>query len=433
VSSEIEELNLLKETLAQLSDAAPNITSSFKTTNSNKILISPDAEGKTTTIDKRERKFWTDSPIFLRRIYLAGENLQNIEVIALDSNAQNKAFNVTIIASGANCFINQFCNSFYIRAKGKDKRPVLSKIMIFGASSLYLTQNTERIASFFTESNLLANLLTKTEEKINSHIQVIAEQEAIITSNRETLADIKKQSNNFTSSNAAKQQSANNLNKAVAKAEQKLALLNQEETAKTNSIQQLEEETRILNVNIAQTSEKLSALINDKNLISDEFRDYVTEGKNQSRAYLLLMILPCITIAVCAGFLIDGASDIMHGKYETKNDVAAALLLRIPIAAAVGAAIYFSASIAAAFLKRIFSIEEERLTLAKLLVIAKDTVFSTAENLGSSIEQKLYLRTKLKIELLKAHLSRNLSPTFELPPLQQQPEVDPTKNQANDE
>ena len=115
----------------------------------------------------------------------------------------------------------------------------------------------------------------------------------------------------------------------------------------------------------------------------------------------------------------NGANNFLSTHYESTGDVMAAFLLRIPFAAVVGGAIYYSWKIAHAFMVKIFSIQEERLTLAKLLILAKNTVFSTAEDLGIDSVEKFHMRTRLKIEMLKSHLASNIGVRLNMPELEQ--------------
>lgn len=414
MTTETESFESLKDTLKELTFSAPEITSLLKTTNSNKILLA-DSNTKFIQIDKRERNFSTDTPFFLRRLSFTGENIKNIEVTVSNADGSTKVFKVSQNPPSNTCMINLFCSAFQVKSKTKENRPNITGIKAYGISSSRLLTNASQVSNFFNAYNLLDKKLAETEQKLGEQQVVLDTQKEEIQNQKTEIDELRKQSKELTNNLNNKHTSLSNFNKNINKAEQRISALNQEEIAKKNSSQQLDEEIRIANTNIAKASEELSSLINDRSLISDEFRDFVAEGKSQAKIYLHLMILPCFIIGLSAVFLYNGASDILHGTYETKNDVAAALLLRIPFAAALAGAIYCSASIASTFLKRIFFIEDDRLTLAKLLVIAKDAVFSTAEQTGISSSEKFHLRTKLKIEMLKAHLSNNIGKNFQFP------------------
>lgn len=67
-----------------------------------------------------------------------------------------------------------------------------------------------------------------------------------------------------------------------------------------------------------------------------------------------------------------------------------------------------SLALARFMFRRILSINEERLTLAKLLILAKETVFSTAEATNISADEKFRARVEVKLEMLKAYLANSL-------------------------
>ncbi|WP_085618609.1 MULTISPECIES: hypothetical protein [unclassified Pseudomonas] len=402
--------------LSSLSFNVANINKLFTTTTLYEQLLKEDTINVSdVSLDKRERFFTTTNPIFLRRIHFTGANQKGIELVIYTSEGTTRTVSVPPETRGASvAIINEFCVKFSIKTSNKLSKPTLRKIDIFGFNFINIQKTKAGIQNYITANNNIAEFIKQARSEVSdlqaSHDELTAKStslaesiETLTTESAELSANVNKEMATLGQVKASIKESESDLNKFNAEIE-----------AKRSNAQQLDRERKILNDEIASLKQELSSLVNDRSVISDEFTDYVKEGKAQARIYLALMILPCLTIGLCAFLIHNGASNLVFTHYAAREDMIAALLLRIPLAVALGAAIYYSWLIGSAFLRKIFSIQEERLTLAKLLVLAKNTVFSTAEDLGIDPKEKFYLRTRLKIELLKSHLAKDIGSEMRL-------------------
>lgn len=402
--------------LSSLSFNTVNINKRFTTTTLYEQLLKEDTTVVSDIcLDKRERFFTTPNPIFLRRIHFTGVNQKGIELVIYTSEGTTRTVPVPPeTKGGSTAIINEFCVKFSIKTSSKFSKPTLRKVNIWGFDfsnpqktkagiQNYINANNN-VEEFIKQARLEVSNLQASHDKLTSDSTSLAESiETLTAESVEISANVNKEMATLGQIKASLKDSETDLTK-----------LNAEIEAKRSNAQQLDRERKILNDEIASLKQELSSLVNDRSVISDEFTDYVKEGKAQARTYLALMILPCLTIGLCAYLIHNGASNLVFTHYATREDMIAALMLRIPLALALGAAIYYSWLIGSAFLKKIFSIQEERLTLAKLLVLAKNTVFSTAEDLGIDPKEKFYLRTRLKIELLKSHLAKDIGSEMRL-------------------
>lgn len=200
---------------------------------------------------------------------------------------------------------------------------------------------------------------------------------------------------------------------SLLKVKNLIAELQSKESLLTNNIAQLTEHSADLNRKIAKENVELLSLTTDRNLISDEYRDYVKEGKAQSRIYVASAVVPMLAILFSVWQVYVGASTVLNTSYSGFLDILSAFAQRIPFTLVLGLVVFYSWILISSLLGKIFEIHNDRLILARLLVIAKDTVFSSAQGLDLSDEVKFRERAALKIQLLKSHLSRELSPDFE--------------------
>lgn len=421
------ELDELVSNIEGMSFAVENINKVFSTTPLFTPMLSAEVVGKNKIdLEKRERVFQTSSPVFVRRIEFIGEGYKNIELCFYSSEGISKVVGIDSSAKNGWVIINDFCLKFSIRSKGVVGRPKISTINIFGfefsrmlkmrlALSEFATAHY-RLSGFVKDSQGVVAALEAKNEALSEELQTYSENIAELTVESEKLGISIKQERNILDAVSA----------SVESAKVSLSSLSGEVQAKENNLQQLTRETKTLNDGVADLKQQLSNLVNDRSLISDEFSDYIKEGRGQAEVYLRLMVVPAFVIGMGVCVIYNGANTFLLTHYEATSDVVAAFLLRIPFAAVVGGAIYYSWKIAQAFMTKIFSIQEERLTLAKLLILAKNTVFSTAEDLGIDPNEKFHLRTRLKIEMLKSHLASNLGSKLSMSELEQTNNPTPT-------
>lgn len=422
MANSVEQLEPIKKAFESISFVISDITKLFKTTNAYTQLINASSDkAKEITLDSRERQFSSNRPIYLRYITFAGTKTKNIEISLITSDGKRKKFVTSENKPSLTISVWEFCNGFEIRSSSKLNRPALLSIQVFGFDTYNFPAFKAEISAFYSAKYSLDKLLNEAsatalscDEHLVEHTLQLEKVTKSLELTNDSLSkvdeDLKKQQNSLVTTEGK-----------IGQAQEKLARLNGDEIKLKNNIQQLEAQNKTINKEIAEVREELNRLVNDKSLISDEFKDYITEGKSQSSIYIKVMILPITIIGLCAAFLFNGASDILFGHYETSQDKIAALALRIPFAAVLWGISYFCWDLAKKFLNKVFEVQSERLTLAKLLVIAKDTVFSTAEQVNATQDEKLHLRTRLKIEMLKAHLSKDIGDKVNLP--------EPPKNQ----
>jgi len=327
-------------------------------------------------------------------------------------------------ASGSFAFVQEFCVKFTLRSKGAFGKPKLSGIKISGYDFKHQQKMRNSLIEFASVNYELTGFLAEAKKIVAAQELRNSNAIASLTEAQEKLGATEEELEKVTSSLALKNKELLNSEMRVKAAEVIATSVNAEIEAKLNNVQQLERESKKLNIDVADLNQQLSSLVNDRSVISDEFSDFVKEGKGQAAIYIKLMALPVLVMAGSVAVLFNGANDLIVGHYETSQDIMASILLRVPFAAAVGGAIYYSWIIGSSFMKKIFEIQEERLILAKLLVLAKNTVFSTAEDLGIDAKEKFHLRTRLKIEMLKSHLAKNLGGGISLS------ELDPKQKDA---
>jgi len=392
----------------------------WKTTPQFQPLISENGVSDGIKPSGTARRFIPGSLSYIRIIRIYGEKPLNIAThitltvkLAGKPPKQIKLENTKTYAYG---WTLGFCEWFEISCPALFK-PTIQKIEIVGASIDELDEYSSNIEEFH---NLKQNLTQyKTDLKTE------------LTNLKNDLLDAKNDKTDLTSEITdaikQKQQLQNEIIKTTTTAEELAATVKDLDFKKKhldnvcfetkNNTEQLSKQAENLNRNIADLKSQLQKLTSDRNLISDEYGPYVKEGNSQAILYSALITIPLAAIFFSIYQLYMGASNLLTTEYKTATDVMAAFILRIPFAAIFGLAIMYSWKIANAMIQKIFKIHGDRLVLAKLLVVARETVHSSAKNLNITDHEKFQEQTALKIEVLKSHMAKELSDTFTYKPI----------------
>jgi hypothetical protein len=180
-------------------------------------------------------------------------------------------------------------------------------------------------------------------------------------------------------------------------------LISENRVAQSN-LTQLESKIEGLNKSVGDSEVELRQLTAKRRLISDEFSSFVDEGRGQARVYGLISIVPAVMAAVALGFLLYGGWTYAKLVVATPAQAYAYFVQRLPYTAATVTIVGLLLEILRQIVKKVMQIHEDRLALARLLVIARDATYASATDLQMDEDQIFNERMKVKMHLLKAHL-----------------------------
>lgn len=177
-----------------------------------------------------------------------------------------------------------------------------------------------------------------------------------------------------------------------------------------NNIEQLQQESKVLNEEISTSRIELSKLLDNKNLFAYEVEEYVKQGNRNISSYTILAFLPWMLIAYVTWYLFNGAVELTKITNTSQNlDVIDIIITRLPFTIIAGAVIIVSYEISKIFVSKIIEINAQKLRLSELGIIAKDTSYASATELDLDDRDIFEVRNKLKMDLLRHHL-KNLAP-----------------------
>lgn len=181
-----------------------------------------------------------------------------------------------------------------------------------------------------------------------------------------------------------------------------------------DSIDQKKNETQVLNSQISEGQEKLKRLRSDINMFPSEFQGVVTQGGRNILWYSILALIPMILLVWYTLVLFNGAIDLTTiYQREEGVDLWSTFLSRLPFVTVSIFIIHFCYAISKVFIRELIRINQQRLDLSKISIVAKDVTDTAISDLDLTDDEIYELRTKLKMDLIKSHLKGYVDDSYE--------------------
>ncbi len=191
--------------------------------------------------------------------------------------------------------------------------------------------------------------------------------------------------------------------------------LDKKKTTTENNIQQLKSESDKLNTKIGELTADIKRLNNDKNVFSTEMVEYVRQANDHMKSYFALAIIPWVLIAYIAWFIFTQTEGLIATLDTTTKsiDIWKFFLARLPFVLIVTSIVYVSYRVSSFFIHNLIHIQKQKRQFAKIGIIAKDVADSSMDGMEIAPKEKSQLREKLKMDLLKSHLSSDIGKNYE--------------------
>lgn len=176
----------------------------------------------------------------------------------------------------------------------------------------------------------------------------------------------------------------------------------------------LRRERESLSNEISDRAKDLKSLEDDINLFPTEISEFIKEGARNIGQYRNLAFIPILLILVISGLLVFNAANLTT-IFERKEDVSiiSIFVTRLPYVIIAAAILGVCYRLAVRFIDELIRINNQKMNLVKISIIASDVAFASEEGLELSDEQRYLFRTHLKMELLKDHMKQYISSNFE--------------------
>ncbi|MCT7598996.1 hypothetical protein [Aliarcobacter butzleri] len=369
-------------------------------------------------------------PIFIaniRFVTLNGTDLKGFEIIPIDYNKNEKS-SIIFYKDSRIWSPYKILYGFKINVpKRLIDKIKLSKIEILGFDLDYLTEITNKYSKLKEFKGELNSLLeeikeknSKTDEKVKIHENKLVELNKKIDTNNETIKSLNEVIENLENNILTK---LNEEKEKLEKENEKIKTRNEELGSKNtnleNNIKQLNESSSSLNIKIATLKDELQKLTEDSNLFATELSEYITQGNKDIKLYTWLSVIPWILISIVTGIMFYGSSELttiyslVTDGVKDKIDISTVFWSRMPFVIIVVSILFVCYEISKMFIKNIIHIQKQKRIFMKIGIIAKDVADQSILGLDLTENEKFELRTKLKMDLLKSHLSNDIGENYD--------------------
>ncbi len=183
-----------------------------------------------------------------------------------------------------------------------------------------------------------------------------------------------------------------------------------------DSTSQLKEESESLNKKIPEQKTELKKLIENKNIFSTEMTEYIKQADNHMATYFVLSVIPWLLIGCISYLVFNRTADLstIYNSLDGEVNVFAIFWTRLPFALITISILFIAYEISKMLIQNMMKIQSQKRIFAKIGIVAKDVADSSILELQDLTDgERFELRTKLKMDLLKAHLSNDIGEEYE--------------------
>lgn len=196
--------------------------------------------------------------------------------------------------------------------------------------------------------------------------------------------------------------------------EESVASLEEQEVTIKERINARNAERSAMATEIGEMKQELRSLQDDINMFPTEISGFVSQAAQNTRSYWRLSWIPIFLLVTMAALLVFNAANLTTVVDEYENArIFSILATRIPYVVIATAIIGAAYKLAALFVGEIMRINQQRLNLSKVSIIATDVSKASEEGLENLSDEEIYaLRTRLKMDMLRDHMKEYLSKNF---------------------
>lgn len=307
----------------------------------------------------------------------------------------------------------------YVKFKPPTKwlsSPTINEVILAGIPKSDINKFITVASTIDTYRNTAVKICEKAVENANNKNQEIARLDAQILTLNNDIQKLSSKKTDITKDNVSLNQKSVDLTTNKSSIEDSikvsndiLAKIDEDISVNTKSRKQLADE-------ISEKSKELKLLTENINIFPTEIVGFANQSSKNISLYWKIIAIPIIIISLMFALLVFSAADLTTVIARKKDvDIWAIFLTRLPYVAIATVIVTACYKICRVFVGEMIKINQQKLGLTKVSIIAKD-VASAAENRLNLNDRELFqLRAHLKMELLRDHMKEYLSKDFVLP------------------
>lgn len=291
--------------------------------------------------------------------------------------------------------------------------PEIKKVTFYGYTKSELQEVLDEIYNFDAYQSKALGVLSSIKDKVSNaeneesscldKIELLKEKITSITANL-NLNQKEEESLKY---------KIETLNKIIIEHKEQESSLIAKLEKSTDLLDQKRNEHKHLNAEVAEKQANLKALKENINLFPSEIGAFVAQGAKSISHYIYLSVLPILVILIVMVTLFMNAVDltVLH-KQETDISIWVVFITRLPFVFIAAAIVHACYKLAKIFISEILKINQQRLNLSKISIIATDVSKASGEGLDLTDDELYQLRTQLKMGLLREHLKEYLNDDY---------------------
>lgn len=356
-------------------------------------------------------------PFFITKVKISHNNYQNYHQFQMKAKTvkgteiEEKSKpdgNVTTF------IINEICNSISFRPpKTYFSNRAITSVEIYGFQSY-------EIEKFFQFANSIESIkvdaladINDKQAKYQAIIERAAKAETEVSNARKELSELKSQADRQRSSIKRLESQRDDLTVKVEAQNARLDTNRSDLETLRSDIESTTKNRNLLNTEVAEKTNELANLRANIDLFPSELDSFVKQGSKNNMVYFWLALVPIIVIGATFVLLVSGAVNLTTLITEkTDVNIEALIASRLPYVFVSLAIITACYKIARAFIVEVMRVNEQRLNLTKISIIAKDVSNASEADLNIDDTTKYHLRLILKMDMLKDHMKGYISNDF---------------------
>jgi hypothetical protein len=395
-----EEIKKLSQDISESNEIKPHIIDAdFINSHSEKAINL--LNGGEAVLNNQYYHFKFKEPIYIHRIRFVpkeGVHLSGMEIKSIDFENKESTIKLTK-KEHTDALLRIVIKEFKI----KPKNTLLNKTKL---------QKIEVLGFLVSELN---SIKEKVEEVGNYKIDLQKKSDKLVQKNQ-AYSDKEDRIDELNQKIPELQEDEIKLKEEISNLENTRVSLKEDNQTLSDSTAQLKTESESLNKEIPRQKAELKNIIANKNIFSTEMTEYIKQADNHIKIYFVLSLIPWFLITCISYLVFSKTADLstIYSSFDGEIDIFSIFWTRLPFALITISILFVAYEISKMLIQNMMRIQSQKRVFAKIGIVAKDVADGSILNIEDlTDEDKFNLRTKLKMDLLKSHLSNDIGEKYE--------------------
>ncbi len=352
-------------------------------------------------------------PLFLAFVDISGENLSDSDEylcrVVLEDGTQ-KHFSARPIAGVVRVDVNEFCQSFSFKPPSVywslfRRTPELQKVSLWGFYKENLGDFLYNISRVTKLKNEAVSKIEAIRDEASEKLAALVTKENELSDINQSISDANSNLENLNTSIAEKEATDSELQSKITRSENQLETIDDQVSQRKAELDTITKSREHERQEVDKAKAELKKLTSNVNLFPSEISGFVDQASNDIQTYKNFSVGLIAIICVLFVWVLSGAFDLSEFvKQNPEREIWPLLLAKLPLAIAVSALVAAAYKISRVFIGEILRINQQKLSLTQVSIIAKDVSQAAEHDLELSETQTYGLRLRAKMAMLSDHI-----------------------------